>query len=134
MSSSVFIPNYAGFYGTQLLPDSRGPMTLNHGVVLSVGRLPTDPIGSATVTFDGVNADSEIRVFRSDGVELAGVELCADDHVLSWPVYPAGQNSVCRIVIIHPLYEIKEFDFTPSVGAISLPVQQAADKWYKNPV
>lgn len=97
-------------------------------------KLPTDPVGTTTVTFTGVNANSEIRVYRADGVELAGVENCSANHALTWSVYAPGSNSVNRIVIVHPSYRIKEFTYTPAVGTTSLPVQQEADKWYSNPV
>ena len=97
-------------------------------------RLPTDPIGATTVTFDGVNAGSEIRVYLSDGSEAAGVEMCDDNHVLTWSVYASGSaDNTVRIVIVHPDYKIKEFSYTSRVGAQSIPVQQEPDKWYSNP-
>jgi hypothetical protein len=99
----------------------------------SVTALPTDPIGTATVTFSGVNANSEIRVYRADGVESAGVELCDANHALTWSVYAPGANSIFRVVVVHPDYKIKEFTYTPTVGAQNLPIQQEADKWYSNP-
>lgn len=111
------------------------------GIMLPVGkmsvgmaRLPTDPIGSTTITFAGVNANSEIRVYLPDGTEAAGVEDCAANQVLTWSVYSAGSaNNTVTIRIVHPAYKIKEFDYTSSVGAVSLPVQQEVDKWFKNP-
>jgi len=98
-------------------------------------RLPTDPIGTINGTFDGVPASSEIRVYRADGVELAGVESCASSNPsLSWPVYAPGANAVNRIVIINLAYVIKEFNYTPSVGTVSIPIQMDDDDWYSNPV
>lgn len=97
-------------------------------------RLPADPIGQTTVTFDGVNAGSEIRVYLPDGSEAAGVESCDDNHVLTWSVFASGSaNNVVRIVIVHPDYKIKEFSYTSRIGAQSIPVQQEPDKWYSNP-
>ena len=97
-------------------------------------RLPTDPIGSTTVTFDGVHAGSEIRVQLPDSSEAAGVETCDDNHALTWSVYASGSaNNTVRIVIVHPDYKIKEFSYTSRVGAQSIPVQQEPDKWYSNP-
>lgn len=96
---------------------------------------PTDPVGTTTVTFSGVNAGSEIRIYLPDTTEAAGIETCAADQTLSWPVYSAGSpNNTVRIVIVHPDYKIKEFNYTSIVGTQSLPVQQERDKWYSNPV
>lgn len=115
--------------------------SMAHGQIMHTGplalgicSLPTDPIGTTTVTFTGVNAGSEIRVYRADGVELAGVESCVDNQQLTWAVYAPGANSVNRIVVIGIGYKIKEFEYTPSVGMASIPMQQEADKWYSNPV
>ncbi|MFN4325229.1 MAG: hypothetical protein ACK4FP_05015 [Azonexus sp.] len=109
--------------------------SVDHGL-FAVGnaRLPDDPIGSATVTFAGVNAGSEIRVYLSDMTEVAGVESGAADQSLSWDVYaPGSPNNTVRIVIIHPSYKIKEFTYTATAGSQNIPVQQEPDKWYSNP-
>lgn len=96
--------------------------------------LPDDPVGSATVTFAGVNAGSEIRVYLSDMTEVAGVESGAADQSLSWDVYaPGSPNNTVRIVIIHPSYKIKEFTYTATAGSQNIPAQQEPDKWYSNP-
>ena len=100
----------------------------------SVASLPTDPIGTTTVTFSGVNSGSEIRAYLPDTTEAAGIETCAADQVLSWSVYSVGSpNNTVRIVIVHPDYKIKEFTYTASLGNQSIPVQQEPDKWYSNP-
>jgi len=101
--------------------------------VSSVAALPTDPIGTTTVTFSGIQADTEIRVYLPDGTELTGIESCAANQALTWPVYAPGANSVVTIRLVNTAYKIKEFDYTPTVGTQSLPVQQEADRWYSNP-
>jgi hypothetical protein len=114
---------------------TRGHMVPSAGLIISKGRLATDSIGNTTVTFQGVNANSEIRVYLPDGTEAAGVELCDADHVLTWGVYSAGSaNNTVRVVVVHPDYKIKEFNYTASAGNASLPIQQEADKWYSNPI
>lgn len=108
---------------------------VDHGL-FAVGnaRLPSDAIGTTTVTFSGVNAGSEIRVYLSDTTEVAGVESGAADQSLSWDVYASGSpNNTVRIVIVHPSYKIKEFTYTATAGNQSIPVQQEPDKWYSNP-
>ena len=104
------------------------------GLVVGVSALATDTVGTTAVTFDGVNAGSEIRIYLPDGTEVAGVETCDANHVLTWSVYASGSPSnVVRVVIVHPDYKIKEFSYTSRVGAQSNPVQQEPDKWYSNP-
>lgn len=107
----------------------------NAGMAHGKFRLATDPAGSTTVTFDGVNAGSEIRVFLPDGTAHAGVESCDEDHALTWAYYQAGNaNNTVTIRIVHSSYRIKEFEFTTApVAAQSIPVQQELDKWYSNP-
>ena len=118
----------------QMFPAARGKTISRGGITLGVCRLPTDPIGTTTVIFDGVHAGSEIRIQLPDLSEAAGVETCDDNHALTWSVYASGSaNNTVRIVIVHPDYKIKEFSYTSRVGAQSIPVQQEPDKWYSNP-
>ena len=121
--------------GTAEVPSVRG--RFRNGGMVSIARqsLPTDPVGTTTVTFSGINAGTEIRVYLPDGTEAAGIELCAVDQVLIWQVYAAGSpNNTVTVRLVHPAYKIKEFSFASSLGAVSLPVQQERDKWYSNPV
>lgn len=85
---------------------------------------------STTVTFSGVVAGSEIRVYDNAANELAGVETCATDQALTWAI-PAPAS--VRIVIVHPEYKIKEFPYTSVAGSQSVPVQMETDKWFSNP-
>lgn len=101
----------------------------------SVEKLSTDSVGTATVTFDGVHAGSEIRVYLPDGTEVAGIESCADDQALSWAYYtPGSANNTVTIRIVHLDYEILDFVYTTQQTAVqSIPVQQRPDGWYRNP-
>jgi hypothetical protein len=135
MSNAVVFDYMPDLASTLELPAGRGRFT-SAGLVW-VGRqtYATDSIGTTTVTFSGVNAGSEIRVYLPDATEAAGVETCSADHSLTWQVYaPGSANNTVRVVIVHPDYKIKEFTTTSSLGNASLPVQQEADKWYSNPV
>lgn len=134
MSCVMYFDSVVALGGTLEYPATRGRFNANHLVSLSKQLLATDPIGTATVTFSGVNAGSEIRVYLPDGTETAGVETCDANHVLTWSVYaPGNANNVVTIRIVHTAYKIKEFDYTSAEGAQTLPVQQEADKWYRNP-
>lgn len=129
MSAAVAFPRMT------IAPSGRGITgATSAGVSVSVSRLPTDPIGATTVTFSGVNAGSEIRVYLPDGTEAAGVETCDANHVLTWQVYaPGSANNAVTVRIVANAWKIKEFNYTSAVGNVSLPVQQEADKWYSNP-
>lgn len=129
---SACIPDPAMTISTAI----RGKIVVSPTAIsLGVFALPTDPIGTTSVTFTGVNAGSEIRVYLPDTTELAGVESCANNQVLMWNVYASGSaNNTVRIVIIHPDYKIKEFTYLSQTGNQSIPVQQEPDKWYSNPV
>lgn len=101
---------------------------------ISQQLLSTDPVGSTTVTFAGVHAGSEIRVYLPDGSEAAGIESCAADQVLTWPVYVSGSPSnTVRVVVVNTAYKIKEFNYAVTLGSQSLPIQQEPDTWYSNP-
>ena len=115
---------------------SDGPLsttpTMNPNVA-GFQRLPSDPAGTATVTFLGVPAGAEIRVSRGTD-DVTGVESCVADQVLVWDVYSTGSplNTV-RILIVHMDYRIKDFQFTASAGSQTIPVQLDRDKWAFNP-
>ncbi len=133
MANAVAFDYYPDLAGTFELPASRGVFSSTGLILLQRQSLPTDPIGTTTVAFIGVNANTEIRVYLPDGTEIAGIEDCAANQVLTWSVYAPGANSVVTIRIVANAYKIKEFDYTPVVGNQSLPIQQEADKWYSNP-
>lgn len=99
-----------------------------------VQPMPSDmAIGTTTVTFSGVNAGSEIRVYSPDGSMAAGVETCDADHVLTWPYYGLTAANLVTVRIVNTAYKIKEFTYTAQPGAQSLPIQQEPDPWYSNP-
>lgn len=133
MSNVMYFDSVISLGGTLEYPSTRGRSNVNHLVSLSRQLLATDPVGTATVTFAGVNAGSEIRVYLPDGTETAGVETCDANHVLTWSVYASGSaNNTVTIRIVNTAYKIKEFSYTGSEGAQTLPVQQELDKWYSN--
>ena len=134
MANAVFFDFYKEHACVVALPATRRPFSISGLILLQRQSLPTDPIGNAVVTFQGVNANSEIRIFLPDGTEAAGVESCNANHQLTWDVYaPGSENNTVTIRIVHPDYKIKEFTYTASIGAQSIPVQQELDKWYSNP-
>ena len=97
--ASMFAPTRNGISVVKLPNSDSTPV--QPGAVIGRLRLPTDPIGTTTVTFDGVMAGSEIHVYLPDGTELTGVESCDANHALTWPVYvPGSANNTVSITII----------------------------------
>lgn len=116
-----------------IFPAASGRISSIGDLSSGIFRLSTDPIGIVNLTFDGVDADSEIRIYRNlTGEELAGIESCVANQILTVNYYGPGQTSIIRI--IHTVYGILEIPYTiPNVNQI-IPIQQRKDRWYNNPV
>lgn len=85
---------------------------------------------SATVTFSGISAGSEIHVYDSEGNEVAGTEACSIDQVLTWSV-PA--NPLVSITIIKRGLRWQKFPYVSTVGSSSIPIFPQPDLGYNNP-
>lgn len=135
MGSCIPCSWYIGFIGGAILPVSpRGRFTTANAEAYAVQSWPTDPIGNTTVTFSGVQAGTEIRVYLPDGTEAAGVEECTVDPVLTWPVYAAGSpNNTVFITLLKRGYRWQRFNYHSIVGSQTLPIFQIADLGYSNP-
>lgn len=132
MISAIFV----GRHGLEVvgMDTSMNDLIARVGASFEYERLPTEPVGSTTVTFAGVPAGSEIRVFFPDATEASGVESCVADQALSWSVFaPGNANNTVRIVVIDMAHKIKEFNYTAQLGNQSIPVQPENDKWWSNP-
>ena len=111
-----------------------------HGLSFQYRRLPTEPVGTTSVTFDGVIAGSEIRVYLPDGpdgaagTEVAGLDACVANQQLSWAVYaPGSQNNNVWIHIIKRGLRWQKFSYASQAGAQSIPIFQNTDLGYNNP-
>lgn len=103
-------------------------------LAVAINRMPTDPIGTTTVTFSGVQAGTEIHVYLPDGTEVAGVESCGPNHVLAWSVYAAGSpNNTVYITLIKRGLQWRRFNYQSQLGAQSIPIFQQSDLGYNNP-
>lgn len=94
-----------------------------------INPAPNDfAVASTTVTFSGVIAGTEIRVYRFDGVELAGIEECVANQVLTWETYALGSfYNVVQITLLLRGYRWQKFPLTSTIGARSIPIFQTAD-------
>lgn len=134
MASAVFTPNFAGFYGTQIVPGTRGPMTLNHGVVLALGRLPTDSIGTFNLTLTNVVVGSRVHVeIVSTGAAVHDSVAGATTVVISLPAYTPGSASnelkvKVRKASESPFYRPYSSQVTALVGAAGIYIEQQLDE------
>lgn len=130
MISQFFFGGVVSGFSSVCFPDNE--IGIHPVGVLARGRqrLPTDPIGTTSVTFDGVPAGNEIRIYDRDLNELAGVETCTANQILTWSVYASGspKNNV-QIKIFGIDYKIKDFPYTSRVGNQTVPVQMDTDPW-----
>ena len=122
------------------IPDTRGRWLSSRGAISSRQSLPTDPIGTTTVTFDGVVSGSEIRVYLPDGpsgsagTEVAGLDSCISQQQLIWPVYAAGSpNNTVWVHIIKRGLRWMKFPYVSKLGTQSIPIFQNTDLGYNNP-
>ena len=105
------------------------------GASFGISRWSSDATGTTSVTFSGVKAGSEIRVYLSDRTEVAGIESCVDNQVLSWGTYASGNpNNNVRVVIISLDNKILDFNYVSVQGSQSIPIFQEEDPWFKDPV
>lgn len=101
----------------------------------SVAPLPTDAIGSSSVTFDGLQPGTDIVVLRAgtEEVLLDINEVAASSYTYAYPVYQAP--TVVDIAFYKagfvPHTSIRNFTL-PSSNAV-LPIAQVADRNYRNP-
>ena len=134
MANAVMFDGFTDLAGTVEWPGSRGVFEPSGLVVFTRQSLPTDPIGTTTVTFDGVMAGSEIHVYLPDGTELTGVESCDANHALTWPVYvPGSANNTVSITIIKRGLRWQKFNYASKLGAQSIPIFPQPDLGYNNP-
>lgn len=115
-------------------PGVRGAFHTVGGEMISRLSLPTDPQGSTSVTFSGIVAGSEVHVYLPDGTEVAGVESCIADQILTWPVYaPGSPNNTVTITLIKRGLRWQKFPYQSETGSQVLPIFQNPDLGYNNP-
>ena len=124
----------------QLMGIARGKSVSIGRVSLGVAAWATDPIGTTTVTFSGVKAGSEIRVYLPDGpdgsagTEVAGLDSCVANQQLTWGVYSAGSpNNTVWIHLVKRGLRWQKFSYQSKIGAQILPIFQSIDLGYVNP-
>ncbi len=97
--------------------------------------LPTDPVGTVSVSFSGVKVGSEIKLFNADKALLDGTESSGVLPAFTMQRYaPGSQYNNVRILIMNLGYEVIDIPYElPSVNT-TIPVFQRIDRNYRNPV
>lgn len=115
-------------------PTSRGPIVNSAGIMLSLAKIPSDPLGVTTVTFSGVVPGTEIAVIDSNGNIVADVENCVANQQIALPFYQSG-NSLNDVTfrLISLQYVDQDISFTLTPSNVTVPVQQRIDRNYLNP-
>jgi hypothetical protein len=96
----------------------------------SIPRAPGDALGFPVLSFSGVPAGTELRIYNSAGIELAGTESYVIGDTLTTP-YIADPNPA-RFQFLAIGYEYLFFDLPiPRLDAL-IPVVMRKDRVYKN--
>ena len=118
----------------QMFPAARGKTISRGGISLGVCRLPTDPIGTFTLTLTNVVVGSRIHIeTQGDGTALHDSVADATDETISLSAYASGSAyNALRIKVRKgtgsPTYKPFETLATAIVGAQSIYVGQIADE------
>ena len=120
--------------GLQMFPAARGKTISRGGITLGVCRLPTDPIGTFSLTLTNVVVGSRIHVeTQGDGTALHDSVADATDETISLSAYASGSTyNALRIKVRKgtgsPTYKPFETLATAIVGAQSIYVGQIPDE------
>ena len=118
----------------QLFPLGRGNVVDLGGFAFGVCRLPTDPIGTFSLTLTNVVIGSRIHIeTQGDGTTLHDSVADATDETISLSAYASGSPyNALRIKVRKassaPTYKPFETLATAIVGAQSIYVGQIADE------
>ena len=128
MSAGIPSPSW------QFMGLSRGKTITSVGVSLGVCRLPTDPIGTFSLTLTNVVIDSRIHIeTQGDGTTLYDLVADATDETITLSAYASGSPyNALRIKVRKgtgsPTYKPFETLATAIVGAQSIYVGQIPDE------
>ena len=120
--------------GLQMFPAARGKTISRGGISIGVCRLPTDPIGTFSLTLTNVVIGSRVHVEKQgDGTTLHDSVADATSETISLSAYASGSPyNALRIKVRKgtgsPTYKPFETLATAIVGAQSIYVGQIADE------
>ena len=120
--------------GLQMFPAARGKTISRGGITLGVCRLPTDPIGTFTLTLTNVVIGSRIHIeTQGDGTTLHDSVAYTTDETITLSAYASGSTyNDLRVKVRKgtgsPTYKPFETLATAIVGAQSIYVGQIPDE------
>lgn len=127
-------------YPTRDIRNLERPAYNNGGSeAIDIGAYEHDPgfgphPATTTLTFDGVPAGTEIRIYDQLGasaVELAGVESSAANPSLT--VNYTGPGQVVWVTVASLTRKLQQFQLTVPAEDTTVPMQMSLDPWYSNP-
>lgn len=134
MGSAVYGVPDAALAGVVISPVDRNLMKPTSGIVLSLGRLPTDSIGSFLLNLNNVIVGSRIRVeVTSSGDTIYDGDAAATTVNLTLPAYAPGStnNSLTvkvRKASVSPFYKPYSTQTVARVGSADLYIEQQLDE------
>jgi hypothetical protein len=135
MANAMFLNLRGTGGGTMELPATNGRMAVNHNHALERQLLPTDPIGSMTLTLTNIVPGStyDVEVLSTGNQVVTPGTAAGSSVVLTIPVYISGSvNNSLRIKVrkgsSSPYYQPYETQVTAAVGSQSLFINQLSDE------
>lgn len=111
-----------------------GLMALGDRKIVGMQRLASDPIGTVTLTLNGVKPGSEVHIIDYAASIISSVESTVGDPSFPLSVYQAGNvRNTIRILVVSLSYEVLDLSFTLTNVNASIPVFQRVDRNYRNP-
>jgi hypothetical protein len=134
MASAMFINSRGSNAGTLELSPSNGRMAINYGHAVERQLLPTDPLGTVTISLSGIKPGSEVVVFDKNGTPVATVASSGTSASFMLSRYADGSpNNKMRFMVLALSYEVVDFDYTLTSTNATIPIFQRIDRSYRNP-
>lgn len=134
MANAVTFDYCPDLAGTIELPADRGPFTSSGLILFQRQLLPTDPIGTHTLTLTNVVVGSRIAIRSQDHTTTLYEQLASSSTmVIALPVYAPGSPLNDWLVDIRkasaaPFYQRYKTLMTVSIGSTSHYVNQLPDQ------
>lgn len=134
MSNAMYFDAVVALGGTMAYPTARGPINVNHLVMLSRQSLPTDPVGTHTLTLTNVVVGSRVVVRDQAKTTVKYNEIAAASTVvITLAVYAAGSPLNNWLIDIRqghtaPYYQRYKTLMTAAAGSSSIYVNQLPDQ------
>lgn len=112
----------------------RGVQTSSFFGRYSNQSLPSDAVGTVTLSLSGIKPGSEVKIFNADAALIGDTESVSGvpSFVLS-RFAPGSRLNTVRILIINLAYEVVDLTIELGTTNTTVPVFQRIDRNYRNP-